>query len=211
MHDRIDFHPGRWLRQAFALGCILLSLPLAAAGSGGMTDDEIRTLAIETLAGEISAAPDTISVIHVSAINWPNSALGCPKPGMVYTQALVPGHVVLLKQGTSEYRVHMGNGRAIVCDLKKIPLDVTQTIDKYVEDAARKDLAGRLAVPEEQIEVVDSSQQTWPDENLGCGEAPKVIKKPVRGYVVHLKYDGRLFEYRSNRGRVRPCPDIAKE
>ena len=47
---------------------------------------------------------------RAEAVTWPSGALGCPEPGMAYTQALVPGyHVVFEVDGKSwDYRMNQG-------------------------------------------------------------------------------------------------------
>ncbi|HVK32022.1 MAG TPA: hypothetical protein VM845_05910 [Burkholderiaceae bacterium] len=35
-------------------------------------------------------------VERIEAVTWPDGALGCPQPGRLYTQALIPGHRVQL-------------------------------------------------------------------------------------------------------------------
>lgn len=50
-------------------------------------------------------------LVWSEAVTWPNGALGCPKPGMSYTQALVDGmRVVVTVDGTTyDYRFGRGN------------------------------------------------------------------------------------------------------
>ena len=55
--------------------------------------DKIRA----ELASEQSVSAGDVKVISAQAVNWPNGALGCPKPGMMYTQAIVPGYRVELE------------------------------------------------------------------------------------------------------------------
>ena len=57
--------------------------------------DKIRS----ELATEQSVSAGDVKVISARAVNWPNGALGCPKPGMMYTQAIVPGYRVELEAG----------------------------------------------------------------------------------------------------------------
>ena len=37
------------------------------------------------------AAVEQLRVVAVQAVTWPDGALGCPQPGRLYPQALVPG------------------------------------------------------------------------------------------------------------------------
>lgn len=61
--------------------------------------------------------PALVSVVSVEATTWPDGALGCPQDGMLYTQALVDGHRVVVAAGgtTLDYRV-TGPGAFRVCE-----------------------------------------------------------------------------------------------
>jgi hypothetical protein len=39
-------------------------------------------------------------------VTWPNGALGCPEPGTMYTQSLVPGFRVVAKTSSGELLYH---------------------------------------------------------------------------------------------------------
>jgi hypothetical protein len=78
--------------------------------------DDARRLAIDLLARELHCTPADIVIVELSPVTWPNSALGCPKPGMMYLQVLTPGYRVRLAHGKHEYIVHTDRGhRAIRC------------------------------------------------------------------------------------------------
>jgi hypothetical protein len=56
-----------------------------------------------------SGLPD--SALHVDraeAVTWRDGSLGCPQPGMAYTQALVPGFRVRLRAGDLVLDYHAG-------------------------------------------------------------------------------------------------------
>ena len=65
--------------------------------------DEIIADAAERLDVEASE----IVVVRAEAVTWPDGSLGCPEPGIVYTQALVPGYWVVLEADEQQldYRV----------------------------------------------------------------------------------------------------------
>lgn len=48
-------------------------------------------------------ATDEILVIRDQATVWSDGSLGCPQPGILYTQALVNGYWVVLQVGEEEY------------------------------------------------------------------------------------------------------------
>ncbi len=68
---------------------------------------------------------------------------------------------------------------------------------------AKADLAQRLDIPEEAIQVVLVEEVIWPDGSLGCPqpgiEYPQV---PQDGLRIVLEVEGERYEYRS--GGVRP-------
>src|SRR5678815_2518138 len=57
-----------------------------------------------------------ISVESAQRVTWRDGSLGCPKRGMQYTQALVPGWRVILRVGDATYDYHAtANGHLILC------------------------------------------------------------------------------------------------
>lgn len=64
--------------------------------------DKIRA----ELASEQGVSAADVKVISAQAVNWPNGALGCPKPGRMYTQAIVPGYRIELEAGGKRFRYH---------------------------------------------------------------------------------------------------------
>lgn len=58
-----------------------------------------------------------IAVERLESVTWRDGSLGCPEPGMFYTQALVEGFRVILAAGgkTHDYRVDRA-GRFRRCD-----------------------------------------------------------------------------------------------
>jgi len=63
------------------------------------------------LARRIEIDEAEITVIDAEFVTWPNSALGCPEPDMMYTQALVPGYRIRLRADGALHHYHGANGR----------------------------------------------------------------------------------------------------
>lgn len=60
----------------------------------------------QDLAGRLGVDIDAIKIKVARQITWRSGALGCPKPGMNYTQALVPGILILLDADGETYGYH---------------------------------------------------------------------------------------------------------
>ncbi|HLV90682.1 MAG: hypothetical protein J5I28_01030 [Acidimicrobiales bacterium] len=68
------------------------------------------------LASRTGVVESAIEVVKAEAVTWPNGALGCPKPGMSYTQALVDGYQVVLMADGRAYDYHAGpDGEPFLC------------------------------------------------------------------------------------------------
>jgi hypothetical protein len=52
----------------------------------------------------------SIDVLEANHVNWRSGAIGCPEPGVYYTQALVPGYRVLLRIGSESFAYHSRQG-----------------------------------------------------------------------------------------------------
>jgi hypothetical protein len=51
---------------------------------------------IAELGAELERPPSDVHIESVEPVTWRDGSLGCPEPGMFYTQALVPGFRVIL-------------------------------------------------------------------------------------------------------------------
>lgn len=60
---------------------------------------------------------DAVAVVSAEAVTWNDGSLGCPEPGMGYTQALVPGYHVILEAEGVEYDYRAAdNGAFKLCE-----------------------------------------------------------------------------------------------
>jgi hypothetical protein len=63
------------------------------------------------LAGRLGVQPGQITLVSSEEVTWPDGSLGCPQPGMRYTQALVDGTRIVLAAGGKQYHYHAGGRR----------------------------------------------------------------------------------------------------
>jgi hypothetical protein len=82
-----------------------------------MAADDPRAQAIADLADRLGIDPDTIEVATYEEVTWRDGSLGCPKPGRMYTQALVPGYRIVLRAEGVAYAYHgSAGGPPFYCD-----------------------------------------------------------------------------------------------
>jgi hypothetical protein len=65
--------------------------------------------AVGDLAERLGAPPTEIEVVSAEKVTWPDGSLGCPEPGMSYTQSLVDGSKVVLRYDERVYVYHAGS------------------------------------------------------------------------------------------------------
>jgi hypothetical protein len=69
-------------------------------------------LAVVDLAQHLSITADQIEVAEARAVVWPDGGLGCPEPGIAYTQIQREGLLIRLRVRERFYNYHSGGGRA---------------------------------------------------------------------------------------------------
>ena len=70
----------------------------------------------DDLAQRLGVDPEQLEVISAEEVTWPDGSLGCPEPGMSYTQALVDGSKVVLGHDGRVYVYHAGDdGEPFLC------------------------------------------------------------------------------------------------
>jgi hypothetical protein len=90
--------------------------PTAPAGDVAMAPAVLADLtraAIEDAAQRTSVRVADVTVLSAESVTWPDGSLGCPQPGMNYTQALVPGYRILVQAGGQVLRYHAGTRGAV--------------------------------------------------------------------------------------------------
>ncbi len=68
------------------------------------------------LAARLAIPPDAITVKSEQEVEWPDSSLGCPKPGMMYAQMITPGVLIVLEANGKTYEYHGSRVRVSLCE-----------------------------------------------------------------------------------------------
>ncbi|MGB3830102.1 MAG: hypothetical protein WA962_15140 [Ornithinimicrobium sp.] len=104
---------------------------IAGLPTGGVTDEILSRPAVQEAIQDLAKRRDVdtteITVVGYASVTWPDGALGCPQPGMAYSQALVPGQQLVLVVGGEDrapVSYHAGRqGSFRYCDDPQAPID----------------------------------------------------------------------------------------
>ena len=91
-------------------------------GTPSPSSDSIQEQAREALADCLEVSSEEIEVLEVEDVEWPDTSLGCPEPGMAYAQVITPGYRITLEAAGETYEVHTGGQQMVVCDEEGNPL-----------------------------------------------------------------------------------------
>ncbi len=64
--------------------------------------------AISDAVRRTSAARGDVEVVTAEPVTWSDGSMGCPQPGLAYTQALVPGYRIVLRAAGQTLNYHVG-------------------------------------------------------------------------------------------------------
>lgn len=86
----------------------------------GPLPDDLQNQLLADIAQRLGAdanARKSLTVVRAEPVTWPDGSLGCPQPGVFYTQALVEGMWVVYDVGGAlfDYRVDQ-RGRFFLCE-----------------------------------------------------------------------------------------------
>lgn len=77
----------------------------------------------EDLAQRLSISVTQINLVEFTEVEWSDSSLGCPQPGMDYLQVITPGHLILLEVNAQIYEYHSNRATYFVyCENQNPPI-----------------------------------------------------------------------------------------
>lgn len=101
-----------------------VTMPGDDDGMNGQISQQMLDELLQFASDETGVPVDEISVVTAESVTWSDGSLGCPEPGMGYTQALVPGYRVVLDVAGEEIHYHAGSdGEFFACDDPQPPIE----------------------------------------------------------------------------------------
>jgi hypothetical protein len=78
-------------------------LPTSMPTPVGDVPQEILDLILDEAASLAGMPREQLTVERAEAVTWGDGSLGCPEPGMMYTQVLVDGYWVVIRAGDQTF------------------------------------------------------------------------------------------------------------
>jgi len=57
-----------------------------------------------------------VLILSVEAMEFGDTSLGCPQPGMAYLQVVTAGYKVVAEYAGKNFDVRVAGGRSLICD-----------------------------------------------------------------------------------------------
>jgi hypothetical protein len=198
-----------------------ISTPSTGSSTGPTTEipaeaQEITSLVQTDLAERLGIATDAIKVASVKSMQWSDTSLGCPKPGMAYATVVTPGYKIVLEAEGKMYEYHTGSDNFVLCQdtsssgLEEQPahlVNLDPELAALVEEA-KKDLSGRLDVAAGDIVLQWAGAVQWRDSSLGCPKpGMNYLMVITPGYLIKLEANGMTYEYHGDKDKVSYCAE----
>lgn len=88
---------------------------VATAGTAATLESIVSAVRADA-AGLLQRPIDDLPGPVSEPVTWGDGSLGCPMPGRLYTQALVPGWLIVVREGGRELRYHASQrGQWLLC------------------------------------------------------------------------------------------------
>jgi hypothetical protein len=147
-----------------------------------------------------------INLESVEAVQWRDSSLGCARPGRSYLTVITPGYLIMLEANGQVYEYHTSENHIVHCDDTAPPLDREVKPEAPLIEATRTDLAQRLNIAADQIQVRSVEARQWPDGSLGCPQPGMMYAQVISpGFQIILSAEGQEYDYRTDLQRVLLC------
>ncbi|HWE24044.1 MAG TPA: hypothetical protein VG496_08900 [Myxococcales bacterium] len=188
---------------------LAMALCFVLAAAGGKPDREPAQVAREIAAKALKVPEGQFQVKSVEPMEWPDSSLGCGRPGAMYLPAVTRGFRVLLEANGRTHTVHVAGNHGVLCDRPILGARLKSTMaTEQIVALARTDLAARLNIPADEIETRLVRPTVWPDASLGCPK-PDMVYAQVEtpGYTIELTAKGKTYRYHADQRRVVACDD----
>ncbi|MCI0556529.1 MAG: hypothetical protein L0287_36770 [Anaerolineae bacterium] len=157
--------------------------------------------AISRLSSTLNLSLEEISVVSTEAVEWPDGCLGVQRPGMMCTQAIVPGYRIILQANDEQFEFRTNESGSQVVQVSGAPLGL-------MEEAIAAQLAFNLGLDVDEIFVLSSTDVEFTDACLNVAIQDVTCAQVITpGKIIVLEANGFEFEYHISEdgSRVQPA------
>jgi hypothetical protein len=165
------------------------------APASGEGSNAVNELARQALAQQLGVPVESIRVVSATQVDWPNGCLGIQKPGMMCTDAIVPGYQIILEADGKQYEVRTDmTGRQVAV----VPQGAAGEFPVAAQ-AARQQAAADLGLELGQVIILAAEATEWPDACLGQPDPTELCAQMITsGWRVTLDAGGTQVVYRTD-------------
>lgn len=161
--------------------------------------------------------PTQVEVVEVEAVEWNDSSLGCPEEGKMYAQVITPGYRIVFETPEGRKVYHTDGGDQVVFCESGEPQSILRDFpsDGPIVEAARTDLAQRLDLSLEQIEVIGVIGQNFTVHSFSCQSVKEQAQiardeaPTMPGRTILLEAKGKRYEYHANDKQIVFCRSLS--
>jgi len=109
-----------------ALLCLLTAsacssaTPAAARSGAAYPAGSPEAIAAAVVAQKAGINVDEVIIRSVEAVEFGDSSLGCPQPGMGYLQVITPGYKIIAAAADRSFDVRVAGSRGLICDPRNL-------------------------------------------------------------------------------------------
>ena len=155
----------------------------------------------EMLSVKLGLPLESIEVIGIESVTWPDACLGIYYPDQLCATVVTPGFKITLQAQGESFIYHSdepGNN-VILFDDKDQPREVEPVFSPPAIQAAKEFLASHLNIKPVTITIISFEERQWPDGCLGIANKDEMcIQVITPGYEVNLEAEGQIYILRTN-------------
>jgi len=161
------------------------------------------------LSEHLGISVNDITLISAEAVDWNDSSLSCPQPGMMYAQVITPGYKISLFSDGISYEYHTDTGKNIILCTENVtstelvsPTPNQPPMDPKMEslvELSKEDLSEHLDIPVGEISLISAEAVDWNDSSLGCPQPGMMYAQVITpGYKISLLANGISYAYHTD-------------
>ncbi|MEZ4540639.1 MAG: hypothetical protein R3C43_11760 [Chloroflexota bacterium] len=84
--------------------------------TSGEVPQEMFDAVLDDLLANTGGTRADVTLVKAEQVTWNDGSLGCPEPGVMYTQAIIDGYQVVFSVGDTTYDYHLSDrGSFVLC------------------------------------------------------------------------------------------------